>query len=192
MKQNANDGVGSATAAPFRTLTTLFTQTTPRERGYSCPPGAQASAKPTGMSALLALVLFLAAATAIAAGPAPAGAAAKSEPIPRDQIGAVAGTQYQGDGLSVAATPEGARLRCLFQKLEGQVTREGLWLTSTTDDSKGERFRVVASTLGRWDGGDRTSNIQHPTPNIEHRTSIWRLRDRLPWTARPCDSFARG
>ena len=27
-----------------------------------------------------------------------------------------------GDGLSVAPTPEGARLRCVFQKLEGRVT----------------------------------------------------------------------
>jgi len=66
-----------------------------------------------------------------------------------DQIGAVAGRQYQGEGLSVAATPEGARLRCVFQKLEGQATPEGLWLASTADGAKGERFRVVASVVGR-------------------------------------------
>jgi hypothetical protein len=42
---------------------------------------------------------------------------AKSEPIPMDQIGAVAGKQYSGDGLSIVATPDGARLRCVFQKL---------------------------------------------------------------------------
>ena len=54
-----------------------------------------------------------------------------SEPIPVAELGAKAGAQYQGDGLSVAPTPEGARLRCVFQKLEGQVTPEGLWLVST-------------------------------------------------------------
>ena len=85
----------------------------------------------------------------MAANQSPAGAPAKSEPIPMDQIGAVAGKQYHGDGLAVAATPEGARLRCVFQKLEGQATPEGLWLTSTTESSKGERFRVVTSAVGR-------------------------------------------
>ena len=62
MKQNANDGIGSATAAPFRTPATLFTQTTRRERGNSGPPGADASASPTEISALLALALLLLAA----------------------------------------------------------------------------------------------------------------------------------
>jgi hypothetical protein len=97
----------------------------------------------------LAPWLLLAAFTAIGAAQSPTGAPAKSEPIPMDQIGAVAGKQYHGDGLSIAVTPEGARLRCVFQKLEGQATREGLWLTSTTEYSKGERFRVMASTVGR-------------------------------------------
>ncbi len=66
-----------------------------------------------------------------------------------DQLGAVAGKQYQGDGLSVIATPDGASLRCAFQRLEGQVTREGLWLSSTTDNHSGERFRVMAMEVGR-------------------------------------------
>ena len=72
-----------------------------------------------------------------------------SEPIPVSQLGAKAGAQYQGDGLSVAPTPEGARLRCVFQKLEGQVTREGLWLVSTVEPQTGEKFRVVARAVGR-------------------------------------------
>ncbi|MCX6917183.1 MAG: hypothetical protein NT167_29785, partial [Verrucomicrobia bacterium] len=101
------------------------------------------------MTALLALPLLLAVFTAIDADQHLSGAPSKSEPIPMDQIGAVAGKQYHGDGLSVAATPEGARLRCIFQKLEGQVTREGLWLSSTTEASKSERFRVVAAGIGR-------------------------------------------
>ena len=57
--------------------------------------------------------------------------ASSSAPIPVDQFGAVAGKQYQGDGLSVVATPDGVRLRCVFQRLEGEVTNEGLWLSST-------------------------------------------------------------
>jgi hypothetical protein len=73
----------------------------------------------------------------------------KSAPIPMDQLGAVAGKQYQGDGLSVSATPDGARLRCAFQRLEGHLTREGLWLSSTADGSSGERFRVRAMEVGR-------------------------------------------
>ena len=61
----------------------------------------------------------------------------------------MAGKQYQGDGLSVTATPDGVRLRCAFQRLEGEVTSDGLWLNSTASDSKGERFRVVAVGAGR-------------------------------------------
>ncbi len=79
----------------------------------------------------------------------PNAATSRSAPIPVDQLGAVAGKQYHGDGLSVAATPDGARLRCEFQQLEGLATGEGLWLNSTAATSKGERFRVVASAVSR-------------------------------------------
>ena len=71
------------------------------------------------------------------------------EPISAHELGAKTGAQYQGDGLSVVATPDGARLRCVFQKLEGRVTREGLWLVSTIGSQTGEKFRVVASAMGR-------------------------------------------
>ena len=77
-----------------------------------------------------------------------AAAPARSELIPLDQVGAVAGKQYHGGGLSVAATPDGARLKCVFQKLEGQATAEGLWLESTAGASKDERFRVLAVQIG--------------------------------------------
>ncbi|MEK7706517.1 MAG: hypothetical protein AAB380_00770, partial [Verrucomicrobiota bacterium] len=86
-----------------------------------------------------------------------------SGPIPASELGAKAGVQYHGDGLSVTPTPEGARLRCVFQKLEGQVTREGLWLTSTAENSNGERFRVVASAVGR--DGVRLSQNSGPILN---------------------------
>ena len=52
-----------------------------------------------------------------------------SQAIPWSQLGAKAGADYQGDGLAVSPTAEGARLRCVFQRLEGEATHEGLWLT---------------------------------------------------------------
>src|SRR5438034_1303850 len=75
-------------------------------------------------------------------------APAKSS-IPWSQIGAKAGADYQGDGLAVSPTAEGARLRCVFQRLEGEATREGLWLTSTVTNGVNDRFRVVAAEVGR-------------------------------------------
>ena len=87
----------------------------------------------------------------------------KSEPIPVDQIGTVAGKHYQGDGLSVTATPDGARLRCVFQRMEGRATSEGLWLTST-GDQRGER----PFPRGRGGGGARDAfdggRPPHPVP----------------------------
>jgi hypothetical protein len=66
-----------------------------------------------------------------------------------DQIGAVAGKQYSGDGLAVTPSSDGARLRCVFQRLNARVTPQGLWLISTKDGAKGEPFRVVATAVGR-------------------------------------------
>src|SRR5438552_7052927 len=77
--------------------------------------------------------------------------------IPWSQLGAKAGADYKGDGLAVIPTADGARLRCVFQRLEGQATREGLWLTSTVIPPGGtvnDHFRIVAAAVGR----------QSPTP----------------------------
>ena len=62
-------------------------------------------------------------------------------------IGAQAGANYSGDGLSVTATDAGAQLHCIFQKLTGNVTPQGLSLESTTGSQ--ERFGVKASSVGR-------------------------------------------
>jgi hypothetical protein len=43
-------------------------------------------------------------------------------------------------------------LRCVFQRLEGEATREGLWLSSTVSNSLNDRFRVTATAVGRLDG----------------------------------------
>src|SRR5205085_3214086 len=65
-----------------------------------------------------------------------------------DQIGAAAGKQYSGDGLAVRATSDGARLSAVFQKLEAEATRDGLWLTSTAP-GEGGRLRLLARGVGR-------------------------------------------
>src|SRR5438876_12329885 len=81
-----------------------------------------------------------------------AALAKTSQAIPWSQLGAKAGTDYQGDGLAVSPTAEGARLRCVFQRLAGAATREGLWLTSIVLPPSGtvkDRFRIVAAEVGR-------------------------------------------
>src|SRR5450631_1078182 len=96
--------------------------------------------------------------------------------IPWNEIGAKAGANYQGDGLAVTPTGSGARLHCVFQRLDGEATPEGLWLTSTVTNTVSDHFRVTALAVGRQVGrvtpsapgtADRTSNIQHSTSNIQ-------------------------
>src|SRR6266702_3842833 len=99
----------------------------------------------------VALGIGLSFGLAAAAGDSAATAPAKP-PVPWSQIGAKAGADYQGDGLAVSPTAGGARLRCVFQRLEGEATREGLWLTSTVIPPSGtvnDRFRVVAADVRR-------------------------------------------
>src|SRR5213592_387383 len=86
---------------------------------------------------------------AAAADSADAAPAKTSQAIPWSQLGAKAGADYQGDGLAVGPTDGGARLRCVFQRLEGEATREGLWLTSTDSNTVNDRFRIVAAAVGR-------------------------------------------
>src|SRR5436305_9324870 len=52
--------------------------------------------------------------------------------------------------VAVGPTAAGARLRCVFQRLEGEATRECLWLTSTVIPPRvtvSDRFRVVAADV---------------------------------------------
>jgi hypothetical protein len=70
-------------------------------------------------------------------------------------------------------------LRCAFQRLEGEATREGLWLTSTVIPPGGavnDRFRLLAVEVGRGTpcalsavGGatDRKANIQPSTSGVQ-------------------------
>ncbi|HOB97221.1 MAG TPA: hypothetical protein PKM43_00585 [Verrucomicrobiota bacterium] len=89
-------------------------------------------------------------------------AATRSAPIPAEQVGMVAERQYRGNGASVEATLEGARLTCRFQRIEGEATSEGLWLSSLPRESGEGRLRVIAVEVGRggdWGGGDAGSGI---------------------------------
>ncbi len=72
-----------------------------------------------------------------------------ASPVPWSDIGARAGADYHGDGLSVTPSGNSARLRCAFQQLEGEATAEGLWLRSTVTNAVHDRVRVVASSVGR-------------------------------------------
>jgi len=73
----------------------------------------------------------------------------QTQTIPWDQIGAKAGADYQGDGLAVTPTSVGARLHCIFQRLDGEATTGGLWLTSTVTNQTSDRFQVKAARLRR-------------------------------------------
>ena len=64
-------------------------------------------------------------------------------------LGDFAGSQYRSEGLAVSATPEGARLPCSFQQLTGQVTADGLWLSSTANNASADRFQVKATHIAR-------------------------------------------
>ena len=81
------------------------------------------------LPALYAALIFIVQAKA-APGPVETATPKSSQAIPWSQIGAKAGADYNGDGLAVISTAADVRLRCVFQRLEGEATREGLWLTS--------------------------------------------------------------
>jgi hypothetical protein len=96
--------------------------------------------------------------------------------IPWSQLGAKAGADYQGDALAVIPTTGGARLSCAFQRLEGEATPEGLWLTSTVLPPGGtvnDRFRLVAVEVARRappavaGATDRSANLQPSTSGIQ-------------------------
>ena len=91
-------------------------------------------------------------------GHAPATKDSTQQPMAWSDLGARATAQYSGEGLSVTKSPSGAvQLRCAFQKLEGEATSEGLWLSSTAPGAA-SRFRVVAAAVGRA-GANRSAGI---------------------------------
>ena len=85
--------------------------------------------------------------------------------IPWNEIGAKAGANYNGDGLAVTPTESGARLHCVFQRLDGEATPEGLWLTSTVTNTVSDRFRVRAMKVERT-APMATFDFQNPESSI--------------------------
>jgi hypothetical protein len=69
--------------------------------------------------------------------------------IPWTQIGAAAGADYRGDGLSVTPTESGARLHCVFQRMDGEITPQGLRLISTDTNRTRDCFGVRAMEIRR-------------------------------------------
>jgi len=69
--------------------------------------------------------------------------------IPWNPIGAKAGADYHDSGLAVIPERNGARLHCVFQRLDGEATSAGLWLVSTVTNQPIDRFRVLAMAVGR-------------------------------------------
>ncbi len=95
----------------------------------------------------------------------PGRAQTQAAAIPFPDIGARVTSDYHGDALSVTATPDGARLRCGFQKLEGHATAEGFWLESTAWGAAG-KLRLVVSAVHRGDGSSVNSQTSITLPAI--------------------------
>jgi hypothetical protein len=101
-----------------------------------------------------------------------------SPTIPWSQIGAKAGADYRGEGLAVSPTADGARLRCVFQRLEGEATREGLWLSSTVTNGVKDRFRIVAAEVGRQVGDvERGASERQSVVQSLHAATLHALPD---------------
>src|SRR5262249_15485791 len=100
------------------------------------------------------------------------GASPNHPAIQLDQIGATVEKRYSGDGLAVSATQSGARLRCVFQKLDGEATREGLWLWSTTENAIENRFRVMAVAVGRSCLDAQTSAASSTQPPAGNKPTL--------------------
>jgi hypothetical protein len=79
-------------------------------------------------------------------------AATRIQSIPFEEIGAEAAKAYSGEGLAIIETVTGARLRCDFQKLSGEITDEGLSLRSELGGSVVDEFKIVAVGVGRGAG----------------------------------------
>ena len=95
---------------------------------------------------LLAQVSFAAAGNE-SLGAAPFGSSV--DPIPFDQVATKLAGQYRGNELGIQATEKGAVLKCVFQKLNGIVAGDGLWVQSTVTNAPRGRFRVIADRIGR-------------------------------------------
>src|SRR5204863_8846512 len=73
---------------------------------------------------------------------------------------------------AVSITPNGAKLRCAFQKLEADVTPEGLRLRSTTVGASNTVFGLTAISVRREHG---QCSALPPTGAVETANAIARF-----------------
>jgi len=112
--------------------------------------------------------------------------------VPPKPLSIPADQRNQHDGVSLTATPKGARLCCVFQRLEGQVTREGLRLTSADPDTATGQVRVTAISVERDQEEPSTSKLQRWTfspagdlPNICHSNTPASRSNRSSFFSHP-------
>jgi hypothetical protein len=122
--------------------------------------------------------------------------AAEPKSIPWSEIGAKAGADYEGGGLAVTATGDGARLRCVFQRIDGEATLDGLWLNSTVINQPSDQFRVKADLIGGLElpeqgqvsVEDQTVRFARPGLVEEYSVSIDGVRQDFIVLTRPVNS----
>ena len=95
------------------------------------------------------------------------GEGSPNQSIPWTQLGLSATAQYSGDGLGVIATPLGAQLRCVLQKLEGEVTVDGLSLSSTVPETR-DQLRVTATRRSASDARRLDSSGRMASMKLQH------------------------
>ncbi|MGH7967495.1 MAG: hypothetical protein ACREIC_02085, partial [Limisphaerales bacterium] len=101
-------------------------------------------------------------------------------------------------GLSITPGADGASLRCMFQRMEGRVSSQGLWLTSTAEPSNRVPFRVVAQSVGRGHGAPmplagvgevqadtQTARFHRAGLDEEYTVSVDGVRQDFVVTSRP-------
>ena len=69
--------------------------------------------------------------------------------IPWTGLGEKALEQFGGKGRRITPTDRGVKLECLLQRLEGEVTPDGMTMLSTTKSGAGDQFTMKASGMGR-------------------------------------------
>jgi hypothetical protein len=88
--------------------------------------------------------------------------------VPWFEIATRAGEQNHDEVSGISAAGEGALLHCRLQKLDGEATWDGLWLTSTVNSGR-ERLQVTATAVGR---AGPAAVVLPTTGNVRVRDSL--------------------
>lgn len=116
--------------------------------------------------------------------PEPIPPGTKGHTIDLDQLGTEAQKQYRGEDIGIFPVNDGALLRTVMQDLAGEVTTEGLWLSSTADEDQGKanRFSVRAIAVGREAGPlDDRGLPPFPPLKLPGRGTVRATKDIATW-----------